>query len=164
VTRLVVAVLVLSAVYLLTLASLDPVDLVVGVVLALIVVALFAPELLRRGGPTPGNMLRRLIATPWMLVGLIRNIVTGTISVALIVVGLRPLRQPGIVAIPFGERTRLGIIVSALETTLSPGTYLVDIDWQKHVMLIHAIDASDPDHVRAEHEEFYQRFQKGVFP
>jgi len=164
VARLAVSILFLTLVYVFTLASLDPADFLVGLVLAVIVVALFSPQLLRPGGLTLGNILKRFNAPPWMLVGLVRNIIAGTWSVALVVVGLRPLRQPGIVAIPFGERTRLGVVISALETTISPGSYLIDIDWNEGVMLIHVIDASDPDGVRAEHEEFYQRFQKTVFP
>jgi multisubunit Na+/H+ antiporter MnhE subunit len=49
-------------------------------------------------------------------------------------------------------------------TTLSPGSVLVDIDWQRRDMLLHVIDASDPDAVRADLERFYDRYQRRVFP
>ncbi|MBA2375274.1 MAG: Na+/H+ antiporter subunit E, partial [Rubrobacter sp.] len=50
------------------------------------------------------------------------------------------------------------------EATLSPGTYLVEVDWERGVWLIHALDASDPDEVRRDRHEFYERYQKRVFP
>lgn len=163
-TRFVTVVLFLALIFVLDLASLDPVDFVIGLVIAVGAVVMFSPHLLERGGPSPISMVKRIMAAPWMLVGITLNIIKGTIDVSAIVLGLRPLRQPGIVAVPFGDRTRLGVVISSLETTLAPGSFLVDIDWQQRVMLIHAIDASDPDKVRNDHQEFYERFQKAVFP
>ncbi len=31
-------------------------------------------------------------------------------------------------------------------------------------MLMHVLDATDPDAVRARHDEFYDRYQRAVFP
>jgi multisubunit Na+/H+ antiporter MnhE subunit len=92
------------------------------------------------------------------------DITTGTWEVALVTLHLRPLVKPGIVAVPIENRTPLGVAVSALATTLSPGTFLVDVDWEKRVMLIHAIDASDPDVVREALQHMYRRYQSKVFP
>jgi multisubunit Na+/H+ antiporter MnhF subunit len=39
--------------------------------------------------------------------------------------------------------------VTALAASLSPGSVLVDIDWDRRDLLMHVIDASDPDGVRA---------------
>ena len=77
---------------------------------------------------------------------------------------VRPLNHPGIVAVPIAERSPLGVAVSGLATTLSPGAFLVDVDWEQRVMLIHVLDASDPDEVRADHQRFYRRWQRHVFP
>ena len=41
---------------------------------------------------------------------------------------------------------------------------LVGVDEEKRVMLIHAIDAADPDAVRESQQEFYRRYQRRVFP
>jgi multicomponent K+:H+ antiporter subunit E/multicomponent Na+:H+ antiporter subunit E len=46
----------------------------------------------------------------------------------------------------------------------SPGEFLVDVDWIERVMLIHVLDASDPEEVRRDHQRFYVRFQRAVFP
>jgi multicomponent K+:H+ antiporter subunit E/multicomponent Na+:H+ antiporter subunit E len=80
------------------------------------------------------------------------------------VLHLRRLEQPGLVRIPIGERSERGVAVSALATTLSPGTVLVDVDWERRDLLLHVIDASDPDAVRARLQRFYDRFQRRVFP
>jgi multisubunit Na+/H+ antiporter MnhE subunit len=74
------------------------------------------------------------------------------------------LRHPGIVPIPIAERTPLGVTITSLVTTLSPGTFLVDVDEADRSMLMHVIDASNPDAVREEYEVFYRRYQRHVFP
>ena len=109
-----------------------------------------------------GGFLGRLVAFPVYAGVVIWDIIQGTWTVAAHSVGLKKLQSPGIVAVPLGERTPVGVAVSALVSTLSPGAFLVDVD--REVMLIHVIDASDPEAVRREHEEFYQRFQRKVFP
>lgn len=92
------------------------------------------------------------------------DIARGTWAVASVVLHFRPLTHPGIVALPLEERSRLAVTVWALTTSLSPGSVLVDVDWQRRLMLIHFLDASDPDQLRAEHHRFYHRYQRRVFP
>jgi multisubunit Na+/H+ antiporter MnhE subunit len=90
------------------------------------------------------------------------DVVKGTWEVALVVLHLRPLVRPGIVKVPIGERTPTGVAVTALVTTLSPGALLVEAN--DEFMLLHVINASDPGAVRKDREDFYQRYQKKVFP
>jgi multisubunit Na+/H+ antiporter MnhE subunit len=92
----------------------------------------------------------------------LRDITVGTWQVALVVLGLRPLRCPGIVAVPLGDRTDLGAVVSSLVSTLSPGELVVDIDHDRGAILVHVLDASDRDAVRARFEDFYRRHQRDV--
>ncbi len=154
----------LVAVYLIVLVSADPWDVVIGAVLAAGILMLFRRFVLI-GVPLP------VASLPWRILTFVpfaaivtRDIAVGTWRVASVVIGLYPLRQPGIVRVPIGDRTRLGVAVSALATTLSPGSFLVDVDWQERVMLIHVLDASDPEEVREGMEHFYQRYQRHVFP
>lgn len=56
------------------------------------------------------------------------EVVRGTWNVALIMIHLRPLGQPGIVAIPIEERSQRDIAVTALVTTISPGSYFLGVD------------------------------------
>jgi multicomponent Na+:H+ antiporter subunit E len=152
----------LVAIWLLILASLDPLDVVLGAVVAAAVMAMPLPgaPLERRDPP----VARRIVAFPRFLAAVFWDVTSGTWDVALRVLHLRPLDQPGIIEVPFGERTERGVAVSALATTLSPGTVLLDVDVERRVMILHVIDASDPDAVRASLDRFYERAQKGVFP
>jgi multisubunit Na+/H+ antiporter MnhE subunit len=54
--------------------------------------------------------------------------------------------------------------VTGLATTLSPGSFLVDVEWDKGLMLFHVLDATDPNAIRAGYQHFYERYQRHVFP
>jgi multicomponent K+:H+ antiporter subunit E/multicomponent Na+:H+ antiporter subunit E len=41
---------------------------------------------------------------------------------------------------------------------------LVDVDWVRRDLVVHVIDASDPDGVRQRLQRFYDRYQRRVFP
>ena len=163
-TRLVGSVGLLVAVYALTLASFHPWDLAGGALVAGATLAAFRAVLPRGASLSPAALLRRVVAFVPFAVVVVRNIVVGTWNVAGVVLHLRPLDHPGIVAVPIGERSRVGVAVSALADTLSPGSFLVDVDWAEGVMLIHVLDASDPDEIRAAHHHLYHRWQRHVFP
>lgn len=162
--RALLSLLLLTLVYALVLASFAPWDLALGAALS------GALLLLARGSifggsfaPLPG-LLGRVLAFWPFAAAVFKDAAVGTWHVTLVVLHLRPLERTGIVAVPIGERTRVGVAVSALVTTISPGQFLVDVDWRKRVMLIHSIDAADPEEVRRSHEDFYQRYQRRVFP
>jgi multicomponent Na+:H+ antiporter subunit E len=164
VKRLLIWVVFLTTVYLLMLASVDPWDLLQGLLLAVALLLLFR-RFLFDGRPAPlPHLLRRVLALGPFMLAVLRDILIGTWNVLLIVLHLRPLRTPGIVVVPIGERTPSGVAVSSLATTLSPGSFLVDVDWDRRVMLLHVIDASDPDAVRAEQQLLYERYQRQIFP
>ena len=154
--------LLLVGVWLLVLASGDPVDVVLGVLVAAAVSFVPRPGERVAGGDVP--VARRLAAFPRLEAAVLWEVARGTWDVALRVVHLRGLERPGFVEVPIGERTDVGVAVSALATTLSPGTVLVDVDHERGVMLLHVIDASDSQAVRDEHRRFYERAQRGVFP
>jgi multicomponent Na+:H+ antiporter subunit E len=160
------ALVLVSATYLLMLASADPVDVLAAVAVGGVLLLGFRRFLLgdARGCASAPTLLRRVAAFPLFAAVVVRDVTVGTWQVALIVLHLRPLRSPGIVAIPMGERTSTGAAVSALVATISPGELLVDFDHERRMMLLHVIDASDPDEVRRRHQVFYDRFQRKVFP
>lgn len=153
----------LTAVYALMLASAHPLDLATGALLS-IAVTLALDRRRRDERPNAPSLASRLAASPLFVAGLVSDVACGTWDVALRVLHLRALDRPGIVTIPIGDRSRTGVAVSALASTLSPGSVLVDIDWARGQMLMHVVDASDPDAVRAHHLHFYERYQRRVFP
>lgn len=161
--RLLAAVL-LTIVYALALASVHPLDLAVGAALACALLVGLRRFLSDGAEAQPSSAGRRLMAFPRLALAVLEEVVRGTWRVALVVTGRRSLRTPGIVRIPIGERSRSGVAASALMLTLAPGELLVDIDWEGGAMLVHVLDASDPDEVRRHHARLYERYQRAVFP
>jgi multicomponent Na+:H+ antiporter subunit E len=166
VTRYAFAVALLTAVYALALASYDPVDLAIGAVLSTVVVAglrrLLWPE-----GPralTSLALAGRVLAFPLFAAAVVWDVTVGTKDVALVVLGLRSADRAGIIEVPFGERTPNGILVTAGALTLSPGEVVINLDYERRVMLVHALDATDPQRLLARYEHIYQRCQRPVFP
>lgn len=158
-SRTLARIAVLTLVYALALGSFDGFDLLFG--------ALLATGLLLAVGERPapiGGLGRRLVALPGLVGAVLRDIVVGTWQVAGVVLGWRELRRPGIVAVPFGDRTPNGAIVTGFVTTLAPGEFLVDIDWEHRRMLFHILEADDPDAVRERFADFYRRHQRHVAP
>ena len=153
---------VLTGVYLLSLGSVDPLDAAEGFLLA---AALSLGLRGRLGWPAGAGpcLAGRIAAFPLLVVGELVEVLRGTWDVALRVLGVRPL-ESGIVLIPIGERTDLGVAVTGLLAGLSPGSMLVEVDRERQVMLFHFIDASDPDAVRDHLDRFYRRYQRRVFP
>jgi multicomponent Na+:H+ antiporter subunit E len=159
----------LTLTYAFVLASFDPWDLLLGGVLSAALLFVFGNSVF--GEPASGQgrvqgpgLLGRVAAFGPFAAAVVWAIIEGTWEVTLVTLHLRELERPGVVAVPVGERTPTGVAVSALVTTLSPGTFLVDVDEDRGVMLIHAINAGDPDAVREAHQQFYRRYQRKVFP
>lgn len=156
--------LLLVAVYALTLASADPLDLAAGSVLAGSLMIALRRFLFSGERHTDPSLVMRIASFPRFALAVAVEVARGTWLVTLVVAGRKPLARPGIVSIPVGERTRGGVAASALAITLSPGEVLVDVDWERGVMLLHVLDAGDPAAVRRHHADFYDRHQRAVFP
>jgi multicomponent Na+:H+ antiporter subunit E len=170
VTRYLTAILVLTLVYALALASFHPWDLLFGAGLS--AALLFACRRFvfdadgtpPRPAPPRLTLLGRVVAFVPFAAVVFRNILVGNVEVTLVTLGLRPLLRPGIVAVPVGDRTPTGVAVWAVVTGLPPGSYFVDVDRERGVVLIHVLDARDPEAYREEQEDFYRRYQSKVFP
>lgn len=153
----------LTGVYALTVASFAWEDLVFGFGLAVVLVALFGRNAVTNPQP-PLRTLEAIVWAPIYIARVIWTIVEGTITVTLFVLGLRKLEHPGIVAVPVGERSDAGVAITELALTLSPGSFFVDIDTERDVFYVHVMDASDPDAVREEFQDIYERYQRHVVP
>ena len=156
--------LALGVVYCLTVASTDPVDLAIGTAVGLALTAALGARLaLSPAGEVP-PFTRRVLWFPPFLMAILGDVLASTWDVALRILHLRPTRHARIIRVPIGERTDRGVAVSGLVISLSPGAVLVDVDWAQRDLLVHVIDASDPDAVRARLQRFYDRYQRRVFP
>lgn len=163
-TRVLLAIVVLMLVYSMILLSLRPWDLAIGAALAAGVLVMFRRHLFGDTlEPLPGFVKRAgsLLRFGWFVY---TDVIEGLWLVLSIMLGLRPLPRSGIVAIPIGERTPGGVAVTAWVTGLSPGSVMIDVDWQQRVMLIHFIDVSEPEELRRKMQNAYERYQRPIFP
>ncbi|MGI8484966.1 MAG: Na+/H+ antiporter subunit E [Thermomicrobiales bacterium] len=154
-----------TTVYALMIASTAWQDLLTGLILSIILMAIFRRVALPGGGiPSNRSTIRVTLAAPryaWMMA---RDILMGTCAVALCVVGLRPIRRPGIIRVPIGDHTPAGVGMAGLCLTLSPGSYLVDVDWGERVMLVHVIDATDWQEVHDDMLEYFTLLDAALNP
>ena len=158
------ALAVLVLLYAVALGSSEPLDLLLGAIVGSVVLVAFRGFLLTQPAEGPGVLVRRAVSLPLFLLILAREVVTGTWRVGIAVLSRRPVGVSGVIDVPMGERTDLGVAVSSLAISLTPGELVVELDWERRTMLVHALDASDPDRIRAEQQLIYERYQRGVFP
>jgi multicomponent Na+:H+ antiporter subunit E len=163
-TRYVAVVAGLTLVYALALGSFHPLDLLFGAGLSAALVFASRRFVFGDGPGGRASLLRRVVAFLPFALAVFREIVIGTWEVTLVTLHLRTLDRPGIVEVPIADRTPAGVAVWAVVTGLPPGSFFVDVDGDRGVVLIHILDASDPEAFRRQQEEFYRRYQRAVFP
>ncbi len=128
--------------------------LILGIIIPIITTA-YWPE-----RPTLRNP--RMIIE-YMLVVLL-DIVRANIQVALIILGKRNAdMKPCWVTVPLELRTPEAITILAGTITMTPGTVSSDLSADGHSLLVHCLDAPDPDAVVAEIKHRYERRLKEIF-
>lgn len=92
------------------------------------------------------------------------DIIVANVTVAKIILFKRDAdRQPNWVCIPLELRTPEAITVLAGTITMTPGTVSCDLSAQGHNLLVHCLDNSDPDAVRDQIKQRYERRLKEIF-
>jgi multicomponent K+:H+ antiporter subunit E len=104
-----------------------------------------------------GKMISYCLMVMW-------DIMVANIEVAWIVL-TRPNSKlrPAWVVIPIDLRHPEAISILAGTITLTPGTLTADLSNEGHSLLIHALDTDDPDAIRDEIKERYERRLKEIF-
>jgi multisubunit Na+/H+ antiporter MnhE subunit len=162
--RFFVLLVLMTLVYIVMVASFTVWDVLAGVVLSATLLLAFRHLLLPSSPGSAPGFLHRLLALVPFLAAAVVEIARSTWDVFLTSIRIRPLKEAGIVAIPMGPRTRLGVVVTAFLLTLSPGSLLVDLDWEQRQMYFHSLDATHPDSLRQRYQDFYETYQQHVFP
>jgi len=152
----------LTGIYCLALASAAWQDMVVGAALAAGLTSTLGRRFLPKPLPDGGYVIHVITYSPVFAWLLLVDVVKGTWLVASIVCGLKPLEHPGIVRVPLGNHSPHSVGVVGLLVTVSPGSFLVDVDWDDRVMLVHYMDASNPDKCRADVEKYYRLWEYGT--
>ncbi|OBK31072.1 sodium:proton antiporter [Mycobacterium asiaticum] len=156
----------LTAVYLLALTSLKPGDIVTGLVLSALIVGAGAVSSRDEARPTrpPGTTAwRRVAGLPAFVIFTLIDMARGSWHVAGCCLGLRPM-APGVVTIPIQPNIASSATAWAIRVGLAPDSVVVDVDDDKGELLLHVLDARDPDAVRRAQLASYRRAQQRVFP
>jgi multicomponent Na+:H+ antiporter subunit E len=150
-----------TAVFAMMVASFSWQNLLLGFAIASSLTWMFRRQVVPK--PLPPNDLAAhlVIYSPKLAWYLFVDILKGTWIMILTTLGIRPLNKPGIVRIPLHTHSHYGVGPVGYFITLSPGSFMVDIDWDEGVMLVHVIDASDPDQVRMDAEKYYRLWEYG---
>ena len=70
--------------------------------------------------------------------------------------------RPGFVEIPRAGRSRNAVALWGVLTGGAPDEVAVDLDEERDVLIVHLVDASDPDAVRDRHRRAYEDQQRKV--
>lgn len=134
-------------------------NLVVGSALTGLLMYFFRAQIVPRPLPPVGLSLHILLYSPVLFYYLLIDILKGTWLVIRVSLGIEPLRRPGIIKYPIPTKSHYGAGPVGYFITLSPGSFLVDIDWEANVLLVHVLDASDPDALRRDAERYYRLWE-----
>ncbi|OBY28192.1 Na+/H+ antiporter subunit E [Leisingera sp. JC1] len=113
--------------------------------------------------PNRPNLRRPLKIAEYILVVLL-DIVQANIIVARIVL-FKPNadRRPNWITIPLELKTPEAITALAGTITMTPGTLSADVSDEGHALLVHCLDAPNPDAVRDEIKQRYERRLMEIF-
>lgn len=152
----------LTAIYLLVLTSVHPGDIAVGLVLSTVLV-LLGRRMARLGDPPDLPLARRLARVPALIGGTLVDLAVSTWRTAVWCLHPRRTRS-GFVTVAIPSCSPVSAAAWGVRVGITPDSLVVELDEQEGRMLLHVLDARDPDAVRAEQLCSYERRQRGVFP
>lgn len=105
--------------------------------------------------------MTRYMSRTWQAAGLavlfLVELIKSSWAIALMVAQPRLNLAPGIVSYPLQVRSDVEITLLANLITLTPGTLSVDVSEDRSVLFIHAVDCSDPDQMRKDIANGFER-------
>jgi multisubunit Na+/H+ antiporter MnhE subunit len=157
-TRVIVQALFLMGIYLLVMTSAKPGDAAVGLLLGLAVAVWLRPA----GGSASSPRPAALLAFGRALAQTAAEMVRGSWRTARFC--LRGDGSPGFVEIPRGGRSPQAVALWGVLTGEAPDEVPVDVDDERDVLIVHLVDAGDPDAVRERHRRAYERAHRKAVP
>lgn len=131
--------LTLAVVWLLLVNTLDPGQLLLGLLLGVLIPRFtdaFWPE--RPRLKRPGLMLRYLAR-------LLADIVVANFQVARLILGPAQRLRPAFIELPVTLRDPFAVSVLASTISLTPGTVSADLSRDRRTLLVHCLDVPDPE-------------------
>lgn len=107
-------------------------------------------------GPTA--YFRKLPLALWFSLLFLWEVFKSNLRVAWDVITPRRRRRPGIVAVPLDAKSDLEIAVLANLITLTPGSLCLDVSEDRRTLHVHAMFVSEPDQVRREIKQHFERW------
>jgi multicomponent Na+:H+ antiporter subunit E len=143
--------LLLALLWAAVVGSVDEIHLVTGFAVGYVVLWVARPVL----GPT--RYFGKLVAAIRFALFFIYELVLANLRVAWDVLTPRAYRKPGVVAIPLEARTDLEITLFANLVTLTPGSLSIDVSPDNGCLFVHAMFVEDPDQLRSEIKQGFER-------
>jgi multicomponent K+:H+ antiporter subunit E len=137
--------------------SLQPADIVLGLLLGLLI-----PLLTSRFWPMTGRIKRPIKAVGFMML-VLGDIVLANLQVARQILGRVGRLEPGFVRVPLDLRTDVGIAVLANTITLTPGTLTAEVAADRRSLLVHALHLPDPQATVRAIKDRYERRIREIF-
>lgn len=124
--------------------------------------ALVVPHLTQAFSPDAPCLVRVDLALRFLVV-FAGDIVTANWRVARQVIGPLCRLSPGFVEVPLDLRDPFVATLLASVVSLTPGTVAIDIDRERWILLVHALDAPDPQALADEIKQRYERPLREIF-
>ena len=157
-SRVVLQALAFMGIYLLVLTSTAPGDALLGFALGAGLAVALRPRTAAGGAQEP--TLRALLALASVLAGTAVEMARGSVRTARFCLGRGG--RPGFVEIPRDGRSRHAVALWGVLTGEAPDEVPVDVDEERDVLIVHLVDAGDPDAVRERHRRAWEQAQRKV--
>lgn len=134
-----------------------------GLIVLGVVIALAVPPLTLTFWLTPPRVVLSWRSLRFLAV-FIADLLSANLRVARQVIGPVHRLSPAFVEVPLDLRDPFVITVLASVVSLTPGTVSIDVDRQRWMLLVHALDAPDPQALAREIKDRYERPLREIFP
>jgi len=113
--------------------------------------------------PNRPTIKRPIKVIQYILLVLYDIVVANVVVAKIVVFKSNADRCPNWVTIPLDLRTPEAITTLAGTITMTPGTLTADVSDEGHALLVHCLDAPDPDAVRDDIKQRYERRLMEIF-
>lgn len=134
-----------------------------GMVVFGIILGIVIPFLTARWWPDRPDRMRLFPMLRYCML-VVWDILVANVQVAWIILTKSNAQmQPNWVIVPLELKSPEAITILAGTITLTPGTVSADLSDEGHSLLVHALDAADPDAVRDDIKDRYERRLLEIF-
>ena len=108
------------------------------------------------------NYIRKVWRILELLLFLLYEILVSNVRVAIDVLRPTASLRPGIIAVPLDAQTDVEITLLVNLVMLTPGTLAIDVTSDRRELYLHTMNADDPNAVRAQIKDGFERRVLGV--